>query len=533
MGATGARRLLLPLANPYTERHDIRRNFLIGGTLDSVSRLSIILAVILTLLSTSVAQETPRMSLEYSEPMFTVMAAINACGYDQDLATSLPIRQQVRAEVVQAAQTTQAQNALAQMCKYYVEHRQADNSRTLAQYVSLALNLGEAPAFTPKVKEADLPPDAANVLGFVPLLQTFYVTTELNRIYRSHIQDYERLVDQFREPITNLLVSTDVYLKKPMSGYVGRNFLVYLEPLAAPGQTNSRNYGDDYFVVLSPEARTSLEQVRHTYLHFVLDPLALKRANQLNRLSPILDTVADAPLAASYKQDVALLVTESLIRAVEARTLGGVKGPERQREEQVERSMREGFVLTRHFYETLIKYEKDEVGLREAYPDWLFGIDLGREMKRAGSIQFASSSTPEVVGSGRRQQLAFGELAERALTDGNFDAAAKYAQQSLDKGEDAGRALFVLARASTLQGRMEEARKYFERTIGSAKDSRTLAWSHIYLGRIFDLQQDRHTALQHYRAALLAGDKASDTKAAAERGIEKPYAPPARSQQPE
>ena len=43
-------------------------------------------------------------------------------------------------------------------------------------------------------------------------------------------------------------------------------------------------------------------------------------------------------------------------------------------------------------------------------------------------------------------------------------------------------------------------------------DPRMLAWSHIYLGRIFDIQEKREVAVEHYRAALAAGDPSADTK---------------------
>jgi tetratricopeptide (TPR) repeat protein len=80
-----------------------------------------------------------------------------------------------------------------------------------------------------------------------------------------------------------------------------------------------------------------------------------------------------------------------------------------------------------------------------------------------------------------------------------------------------------------LSGNMEEARTSFEQAAHSAKDPRTVAWSHIYLGRIYDIQQNRETAMEHYRAALAAGDPLPDTKAAAEKGLAAPYqrsAPP-------
>jgi len=53
-----------------------------------------------------------------------------------------------------------------------------------------------------------------------------------------------------------------------------------------------------------------------------------------------------------------------------------------------------------------------------------------------------------------------------------------------------------------------------------------VAWSHIYLGRIFDLQAERDAALNQYRAALTAGASLPEAKAAAERGIQQPYEPP-------
>jgi len=64
-----------------------------------------------------------------------------------------------------------------------------------------------------------------------------------------------------------------------------------------------------------------------------------------------------------------------------------------------------------------------------------------------------------------------------------------------------------------------------------------VAWSHIYLGRIFDLQDDdeggplRNSALQHYKAAVDASESLPEAKAAAEQGLQKPYEPPSHAQQ--
>ena len=58
-----------------------------------------------------------------------------------------------------------------------------------------------------------------------------------------------------------------------------------------------------------------------------------------------------------------------------------------------------------------------------------------------------------------------------------------------------------------------------------------IAWSHIYLGRIFDLKENRDAALDQYRAALsAAGETLPEATLAARRGLEQPYEPPVAKQ---
>jgi hypothetical protein len=498
------------------------------GLLGSVPRFLTLSLICALLLGTVAAQQQPsRMRLETSEALFSTMAALNACGYDQDLRDSLPLRAKVREEVVQSATSISAQNALERICKFYGDHRQADAARNLAQYVSLALYLGDGPAFTPKVPDPELPPDASYVLGFVPLLQNFYITTELHKIFQKHRPEYDQILQRYHKPVNDELLATDLYLRRPMSGYQQHEFILYIEPLIAPGQVNSRNYTDNYYMVLSPDTRFDIpvEQVRHTYLHYVLDPMTQQRLKTMQRLAPLLETVKQAPLEESFKSDVSLLLNESLIRAIEAHLLGGPKGVEDVRRDAVEAANKEGYILTPYFYDALSRFQKEEIGLKEAYPDWLFYIDVPREIKRAEATEFSKSASPELVRASRKK-VSLTDLAERALSGGNPDAAAKFAQESLEKREDSGRALFILARAAALKGKPEEAKDYFEQTLQNTQDAHLVAWSHIYLARICDLQEDRDAAKQHYQAALDTKDAAPDTRTAAEKGLEKPYTTP-------
>ena len=293
------------------------------------------------------------------------------------------------------------------MCQYYHEHIRPDTTRDLAQYISLALYLGDPPNFLPKVKEAELPPDAANVVGFARLASIVYEKAGFHAIWQKHRDAYTRMTERYHEPLSKTLFDTEIYLKLPSSGYLGRGFAVYLEPLGAPSQVNARNYGSDYYVVISPSgSELKMDQIRHTYLHYLLDPLSLKYPTSMKRLEPLLASVKGAPMEESFKIDMSLLVTECLVRAVEIRMQGTSKTPEALRADAIEKSMEQGFILTRYFYDSLAQFEKDPAGIRNAYIDLLDGVDVRKEEKRAADIHFAAEAVPGLAAFRATQRSA-------------------------------------------------------------------------------------------------------------------------------
>lgn len=478
----------------------------------------------------SYADNEPNVTLDVSEPLFVTLTAINTCGYNQELNSSDPLRVQIRAEVTQNLQTSsEAQEATQAFCQFYEEHQQADVAKTLAQYVSLGLYLNPPPALNAKVKESDLPPDASALLAAIPLLQKFYLKAGLQQIWERHRLAYVGLTERYHEALARMMFDSEVYLKLPSAGYLGRQFLVYVDPMGAPDQTNARNYGADYYVVISPGTGPSLkmDQIRHTYLHYLLDPFALKYPTLMENLKPLLSSVKNSPMDQSFKGDVSLLVTECFIRAIEARTAGGRKAPEEQRQAAVDNSIRQGYVLTRYFYEALVRFEKDPAGLRTSYADLISNVDVRREQKRAAEIQFAEKADPELLHISRPTETGLLVQAQQKLSAGQPDDAQKLAQKALDeKSGDQGRAWFILAQVATMNRDMQGARNDFLRALDATSEPKVVAWSHIYLGRIFDLQEDREAALGHYRAALSAGSSLPEAKAAAERGLQQPYEPP-------
>ena len=75
----------------------------------------------------------------------------------------------------------------------------------------------------------------------------------------------------------------------------------------APGPDQcAQHYASDFYVAISPTASTTIkmQQIRHTYLHYLLDPLALKNGDLFKRLEPLLGDVKNAPMDEAFKSNI-------------------------------------------------------------------------------------------------------------------------------------------------------------------------------------------------------------------------------------
>ncbi len=489
-------------------------------------------------------QNQSQITLDSSETIFSVLTALNACGYDQDLTTSDATRSNVRAEVQRNLRDSEeAEAARAALCEFYQNHvASKDANRNLSQYISLALYMVGPPHFAPRVKEDGLPPDAAAITGFGTVLEHFYEKAKLHTIWERHRNDYAAAMRRYHEPLAKMVFDTQIYLKQPSSQYLGRRFTIYLDFMGSPNETDARNYGMDYYVVVfpapnapsgeAPKSALKMDQIRHTFLHYQLDPLADKHFSAVKRLEPLLQSVKRAPLEESFKTDISLLVTECLIRAIEIRNTGTKQAAEEaMRTQAVDDTVKQGYILTRYFYNAVAAFEKDPVGIREAYGDLIYNVDLKKEEKAASEVQFANSTAPELLRLSRPEERRMLVTAEKRLAAGDAKGAQELAQQALDKKiGDQGRALFILAEVAVANKNRDGAQDGFRKAIEASKDPTVVGWSHVYLGRILDMKEEREAALLEYRAALDTGGKLPEIKAAAERGLVQAYEPPAKPQ---
>jgi tetratricopeptide (TPR) repeat protein len=498
----------------------------------------------------------PDITLQNSEALFDIAVALNACGYDQGLAASDPVRQQVREQVNQALQgSADARDARDQLCTFIAQHRLSDSGVDLAQYISLALFISPPPDLEPSAEGADLPPDASAVEHILPELRRFSRLADLHVIWVHVRPEYDKQLAQLHDSLTEMISDTGIYLKTAAGTSAGRRFLVVVEPLLDPAQTNARVYGSDYVVVASPvNGVIHMREVRHAYLHYQIEPMLYARAGELDRFLPFLKTVRDAPLDYTYRSDIVALVVECMIRAIEARTMdtgvaiykipadirrsdlegatrqhnASVEAAETVRRRNVQQSMVEGYVLTEYFYYAFAAFERQPQSFKESIGEMVYGMDVTSQLNHVKGITFAQQSSSDIVHRTPKELRGL-DLAEMKLIKGDTDGASALAQQSVaDKSGDPARANFILARVAIMHRDVPGAQHDFQETIRLSKDPRMLAWSHIYLGRIYDIQDQRDQAVNEYRAALTVRDGQSDTKLAAEKGLKQPYAVPKR-----
>jgi tetratricopeptide (TPR) repeat protein len=500
----------------------------------------------------------PTISLVSSEPVFLMASTLNACGYDEGLEESGPVRGRVREEINQTlSRSEDARNARDKVCLYIAQHRMTGTERDVAQYISLALYLTPPPELETSVELTEMPPDSTQVVEIVPLLRQFVSAVDLHGIWLAIHHTYDEETEKLHDPLSKMIVSTNLYLKEPASTYSGRRFVVVMEPMLSPRTVNARIYGPDYVVVVSPvNGQIRMNDVRHTYLHYIIEPLLFARANAVDRMQPILKEVREAPLDFRFRSDSVPLAVECLIKAIEARTMdtgvpefkipAGVERsdlPRYERERQayqqkvdavrqatVRHDMTQGFVLTQYFYDQLALFEKDPASLRDSIGEMVYGMDIDQQVHRAHQIEFDKQADGDVLERSKPRKLEGLDLAEARLAAGDVGTASALARQALTVHSDTlssvadnARANFILARTAIMTGHPGEAITRFQTTLATTKEPRLLAWSHIYLGRMLDLDCKRDEALAEYKQALELRDGQQDTRLAAERGVKAAY----------
>ncbi len=480
--------------------------------------------------SSARAQHVSDATLDANPQVFAVVAAASLAGLNpwvEQRGLPAPV-----AELWGHLRLLPAET-IAPLRAYVAQHRHGTIQQDLSRYLSLALVLSAPPEFEFLLAPRDLPPDVKEIADFRPLVKTFYAEANLRALWLRYLPVYEAAIARLQRDVAQALLRTRAYLRLADETTLGRRFVVFLEALVPPGLTSARNYGDNYYLVLNPVQTDPIHDIRHQYLHFLLDPFARKYAFDISEKAGLLEVARRAPrLPDPYRDDFFLLTTECLIQAIELRLEHTAEAPAAARLRELEE---QGFILTRYFVSALKRFEQTEPSLRLYFPELIIPLDPLSERTRLEQLRFAPAeeqpaASEPLVAPGPEPLLA---EAERQLAQGNHERARLLFERALSEyNAEEPRALYGLAVIASLQREAERARELFERTARVARDPHILGWTYVYLGRLYDLAGKREEALTSYRAALALAGIPPRAQEAARRGLEAPYRPLLRDMQP-
>jgi hypothetical protein len=480
------------------------------------------------------------VSVEASPQIFAVMCALDAAGFDseQSLPADMPSRLALREDLLKM----QGPATLA-MRQFYRDHALASPTETLTPYMTFALVADPPPSFQLPANRDVLPPSVLTIDGFQAIITDFYKEAHLDARWPTMGSESEPVTGVFRSALRRIVTLSDAYLREISKPGYGRTFTVYVEPLVG-AHTNFRNSGDRYAIVVGSLSDTSVDTIQHAYLHYMLDRFVLRYRPVVDTKRALLNVAARAPqLPAEYHDDFISLMDECLIKAVELR-LRHLSGD--RLEAELKDDDESGYILVRPLVAQLLKFEKDAPAMSYYFPGLITGIDVEAEQKRMQGFKFASADAAPVLGRHGQPAAPRSEV-EEWITEGNrqiaskdTQAAATTFQTAFAKYPNDPRVIYGLAITSVLSGEADRAKDLFEQLVSarnaaasatgsaSAPDPSILAWSHVYLGRIHDLEDERELAVNEYQAALTVEGAPDAARTAAQGGVEAAYKPPAR-----
>jgi tetratricopeptide (TPR) repeat protein len=475
------------------------------------------------------------VTVDGSEAMFTTMCALLAAGFESDVSAANwhPLRAQLRERM-----QNQQGPAVDAVRDFYKKHQIIDEGAMLSQYIWFGLVAGPAPKFEPTLRRDELPPEVIALEGFNEILADYYKEQKIGRLWRELQPLYNREIERLHDSVSQIVFVATNYLREMMNNSNPRTFMVIVEPLVGR-ITNVRNFGDHYAIVLSGADNVPADTVRHAYLHFMLDPLPLQYSHVIAVKKPLFETAARAPrLTPDLKDDFPSYFAECMVRAVELKLK---RMSPSERAATIDMDDEDGYVLVRPLFTALGNFERSEPSMRLFFPEMVRSIDVNAEAKRLQTIKFAPAA-PAVKADqtasedvARRRKLAPSTIpndpeaiaalteGERRIAEKNPRAAESSFQRVLAKYPDQTRAWYGIGLVALMDRDAVRAKEVFGRLTSGEhaanNDPMVLAWSHIYLARIYDDEGHADEAKEQYQQALAVSGSPDQARQAAQKAL--------------
>jgi tetratricopeptide (TPR) repeat protein len=459
--------------------------------------------------------------LDASPCLFTVMAAINAAGYKADFASpnNHPLRDAVQKELAKRDIPS-----LAALKDFFEHHRKRTDAQELSQYISFALSSAGPPTFEFAIRDVEIPPDVLGMRELSRLLAAFYKEGNIEDLWRRSQPAINQYLTRYHEPVTNSVLQVNGYFRQMTSGFKNRSFQIFIELQAAPNQIQTRSYSDNYTIVITPSPELRLFDIRHAYLHYFLDPMATRNKEIIDRKKALVDHAMRAQaLSGIYKEDFLLLVTESLIKAIESRL--------DHKPASVQDALLEGYILTPYFAEALPVYEKQESSMYLYYAQMIQAISLYKEDRRLTGVEFNKDAVagaivktapapapPPPTGAALTLQDA-----EQAYTTRDLAKAKTLFLRTLqetDKKSMHATAYYGLARVALLEKHLDDAEQLFQKSLASEPEPFDKAWVMVYLGRLSIAAGETEQAIKYFQGAFDLEGATDKARQEARQGLE-------------
>jgi hypothetical protein len=475
------------------------------------------------------------ITVDGNEAMFTTMCALYASGFESDISTDnwSAFRAQMRDRL-----RNQKGPAVDAVRQFYRQHESRDTAEMLSRYVWFGIVSGPAPKFQPVLRRDELPPDLLTLEGFSEILSAYYTEQNIGQLWRQVQPIYNQEIERLHEPISQIVLVANTYLRELNDPGQMRTFSIIVEPLVGR-ITNVRNFGDHYAIILSGSEDIPTDVVRHAFLHFLLDPLPLMYPHIIAVKRPIYEVAAKAPrLPADLRDDFPSWFAECTVRAVELKIR---RMSPSEREVALNTNDADGYVMVRPIFKGLADYEKNEPSMRNYFPEMVRNMDVKAEVARASSLTFPRETTPEQSAQFNREDLnrrrraasptlpddpaTIAQLTdgERLIADRNPRAAEAAFKNVLAKYPDQIRAWYGLGLVALLDHDGPRAKEVFGRlTAGehaATQDPMVLAWSHVYLARVLDDEGHLEQSKTEYQAALAVQGAPAKAQQAAQKEL--------------
>jgi hypothetical protein len=473
------------------------------------------------------------VTVDGSEAMFSTMCALLAAGFEADVSAEnwTPMRAQLRDRLQH-----QQGPAVEILRNFYKQHELADAGQMLSRYIWFGLVSGPAPKFEPILRRDELPPEVIALEGFQEILSNYYKEQKIGELWRQVQPIYNREIEQIHDSVAQVVFVATGYLREILDPASPRSFTIIVEPLVGR-ITNVRNFGDHYSLVVSGSGHVPIDTVRHAFLHFLLDPLPLQYSHVVAVKQPLFQAAASAPrLEPDLKDDFPSYFAECTARAVELKLKRMSPG---ERESTMDIDDADGYVLVRPLFVALSKFEQSEPGMKLFFPDLVRSIDVAAEQKRVLTIKFApkgprtDATDAEIVARHKplapttvpndAEAIAALTEGERRIAEKNPRAAEASFHKVLVKYPDQPRAWYGLGVVAMMEQDGPRAKEVFGRlTSGehaATQDPLVLAWSHVHLGTIYDIEGKPDRAKAEYEAALGVDGAPEKAKQAATKAL--------------